>query len=111
MDDYPKDSSGRPHLLALNRWGSVFTAQGFEFGRCGVIIGPDFRWDPADERWIVDVDQTRYGALATAARSDSDFEDLIRNHYRVLLTRAMAGTVIYSTDLDTRMKLEELINL
>ncbi len=110
IDGYPKDSSWASVPAGAEQVGSVFTAQGFEFDRCGVIIGNDFRWDPAAERWIVDIAATRYGALATAARSDSDVEDLIRNHYRVLLTRAMAGTVIYSTDPATRAKLAEIIN-
>lgn len=110
IDGYPKDSLWASTPSGAEQVGSVFTAQGFEFGRCGVIMGADFRWEPAAHRWIVDVSATRYGALATAARSDSDFEDLIRNHYRVLLTRAMAGTVIYSTDAATRQKLREMIN-
>lgn len=107
---YPKDSAWASTPTGAEQVGSVFTAQGFEFGRCGVIIGPDFRWDPAAQQWIVDVTQTRYGALATAARSDDAFIDLIRNHYRVLLTRAMAATVIYCTDSATRDKLAEFIN-
>lgn len=34
---------------------------------------------------------------------------LIRNTYKVLLTRGMVGTVVYSTDPETQAKLRELV--
>lgn len=116
IDGYPADSSWASKATGKEQVGSVFTAQGFEFGRCGVIIGPDFRWDPASDEWVVDLSQTKYGQLAAAARraadpeAEADAEDLVRNHYRVLLTRAMAVTTIYATDAATRAKLAQLIN-
>jgi DUF2075 family protein len=116
IDGYPAGSSWASKASGAEQVGSVFTAQGFEFGRCGVIIGPDFRWDPESDEWVVDVSQTRYGQLLAAARraadpeAEADVEDLIRNHYRVLLTRAMAATTIYATDPATRAKLAELVN-
>ncbi|MGY1601676.1 DNA/RNA helicase domain-containing protein [Geodermatophilus sp. SYSU D00815] len=116
IDGYPADASWASKPEGVEQVGSVFTAQGFEFGRCGVIIGPDFRWDPESDRWIVDVSKTKYGHLLTAARradnpeEKADAEDLVRNHYRVLLTRAMAATTIYAVDDATRAKLAELVN-
>jgi DUF2075 family protein len=41
--------------------------------------------------------------------SDADVDRLIRNTYKVLLTRGMVGTVVYSTDSETRAKLRELV--
>ena len=41
--------------------------------------------------------------------SDADFDRLVRNVYKVLLTRGMIGTVIYSTDAATRDALHELV--
>ncbi len=35
---------------------------------------------------------------------------LIRNTYKVLLTRGMVGTIVYSTDPETREKLRELVD-
>ncbi len=72
--------------------------------------GPDFRWDPQAEHWVVDVTQTKYPKLLRAARNAPEMADLVRNHYRVLSTRAMSSTVIYSTDEATRAKLAALIN-
>ncbi len=34
---------------------------------------------------------------------------LIRNVYKVLLTRSLSGTIIYSTDEETRDKLRTLV--
>ncbi len=39
---------------------------------------------------------------------DADVDRLIRNTYKVLLTRGMVGTIVYSTDPETREKLREL---
>jgi hypothetical protein len=87
--------------------GCVYTAQGFEYDWSGVILGPDL--------------VARHGRVVTVreANKDPDFKkrsvtDLqydrhIRNIYKVLLTRGMAGTVIYATDLQTQEFLAELI--
>ena len=44
-----------------------------------------------------------------AAVSDHEFERLVRNVYKVLLTRGMIGTVIYSVDQETREMLRTLV--
>jgi len=41
---------------------------------------------------------------------DLEFGRLVRNVYKVLLTRGLSGTVIYSTDDETRAKLQELVS-
>ena len=39
--------------------------------------------------------------------SDEQTDRLIRNTYKVLMTRGMRGTVLYSTDVETREFLAE----
>jgi len=39
--------------------------------------------------------------------TDADFDRLIRNVYKVLLTRGMLGVGIYSTDRETREFIEQ----
>lgn len=87
--------------------GCVYTAQGFEYDWSGVIIGPDL--------------VARHGTMVTVREASKDPEfkkrsvtDLqyarhIRNIYKVLLTRGMAGTVIYAVDPQTREFLAGLI--
>ncbi|MFG2519103.1 DNA/RNA helicase domain-containing protein [Streptomyces sp. NPDC048527] len=85
--------------------GCVYTAQGFEYDWSGVIIGPDLVW--RGDRWVTDRTASKDPAFKKST-PDSDVDRLIRNTYKVLLTRGMVGTVIYSTDIETREKLREL---
>lgn len=86
--------------------GSVYTAQGFEYDWSGVILGPDLVW--RNGKWVVDRAASKDPVFRKAV-ADDDVHRLILNTYKVLLTRGMAGTVIYSTDAATRVKLRELI--
>ncbi|MEU3622557.1 hypothetical protein BS329_03610 [Amycolatopsis coloradensis] len=86
--------------------GSVYSAQGFEYDYGGVILGPDLRW--RDDRWVTDPAATHDDALDGAAAADVDL--WVRRTYRVLLTRARAGTVLYSTDTETRALLHAVID-
>lgn len=87
--------------------GCVYTAQGFEYDYAGVIIGPDLVW--RDGRWVSVRRANRDPDFRNAKRvSDEDFDRLVRNVYKVLLTRGMRGVAIYSTDEPTRRHLREL---
>lgn len=86
--------------------GCVYTAQGFEYDWSGVIMGPDLVW--RIDRWVVDRTASKDPSF-TKATSDDDVDRLVRNTYKVLLTRGMIGTVVYSTDPETREKLRTLI--
>ncbi|GGX42730.1 DUF2075 domain-containing protein [Streptomyces fructofermentans] len=87
--------------------GCVYTAQGFEYDWSGVIIGPDLVW--RGDRWITDRTASK-DPVFKKSTSDSDVDRLIRNTYKVLLTRGMVGTIVYSTDPETREKLRELVS-
>jgi hypothetical protein len=85
--------------------GCVYTAQGFEYDWSGVIIGPDLVW--RGDRWVTDRSASK-DPVFKKSTPDADVDRLIRNTYKVLLTRGMIGTVVYSTDAETREKLREL---
>ncbi|MFJ4577942.1 DNA/RNA helicase domain-containing protein [Streptomyces echinatus] len=85
--------------------GCVYTAQGFEYDWSGVIIGPDLLW--RDGRWITNRAASK-DPVFKKATPDADVDRLIRNTYKVLLTRGMIGTIVYSTDPETRQRLREL---
>lgn len=86
--------------------GCVYTAQGFEYDWSGVIIGPDLVW--RGDRWVTDRTASK-DPVFKRSTSDADVDRLIRNTYKVLLTRGMVGTVVYSTDRETQEKLRELV--
>lgn len=85
--------------------GCVYTAQGFEYDWSGVIIGPDLVW--RGDRWVTDRTASK-DPVFKRSTPDTDVDRLIRNTYKVLLTRGMVGTIVYSTDAETREKLREL---
>lgn len=89
--------------------GCIYTAQGFEYEWSGVIIGPDLV--ARDGRLVSRRSESADPAFRRATRSLSDMEAdrLIRNTYKVLMTRGMRGTMVYSTDPETRDYLAELI--
>ncbi|MBG0821153.1 DUF2075 domain-containing protein [Planomonospora sp. ID91781] len=88
--------------------GCVYTAQGFEYDWSGVIIGPDLV--ARDGSLITVRSENRDPAFRSRkAVSDADFDKLVRNVYKVLLTRGMRGTVIYARDQATRDFLARLI--
>ncbi|GIF66224.1 ATP-binding protein [Asanoa ishikariensis] len=76
--------------------GCVYTAQGFEYEWSGVILGPDLV--ARDGRLTTVPSASKDPALTKG----TDADRLIRNTYKVLLTRGMRGTLIYSTDAETR---------
>lgn len=87
--------------------GCVYTAQGFEYDWNGVIIGPDLVW--RGEAWVHNRTANKDPDFRSRSRvSDLEFSRLVRNVYKVLLTRGMVGTIIYSPDEETRAFLRSL---
>ena len=88
--------------------GCVYTAQGFEYDWNGVIIGPDLVW--RRDRWVSVRDRNKDPDFRNRTKvGDREFDHLVRNVYKVLLTRGMKGTVLYSTDKETRDFLRDLV--
>lgn len=88
--------------------GCIYTAQGFEYDWNGVILGPDLIW--RDGRFVTVRSANRDPDFAARKGvPDARFDLLVRHVYKVLLTRGMVGTVIYSTDRQTREALRALI--
>lgn len=85
--------------------GCIYTAQGFEYDWNGVILGPDLVW--RDDRWIAQPKASKDPALR--GLSPDRVDPLLRNVYKVLLTRGMVGTLVYSMDLETHAMLERVI--
>lgn len=82
----------------MDQMGTVYTAQGFEFDYIGVIIGPDLTYNLDKQEWEGHKENS---SDSVVKRSKDKFVDLIKNTYRVLLTRGMKGCYIYFMDKDT----------
>jgi uncharacterized protein len=87
--------------------GCVYTAQGFEYDWSGVIIGPDLI--ARQGRTITVREANKDPEFKKRSVTDFQYDRHIRNIYKVLLTRGMAGTVIYAVDPQTREFLAELV--
>ena len=89
--------------------GCVYTAQGFEYDWNGVLMGPDLVW--RNDRWVAVRAANRDPDFRNPKKvSDQEFDALVRNVYKVLLSRGMRGTLLFSTDPETQSLLERLIN-
>lgn len=81
----------------IDQIGCIYTAQGFEYDYAGVIIGKDLVYDWEANAWKAQ----KHESADTAVKKASNFLDLIKNQYRVLLTRGMLGCYVYFVDRAT----------
>lgn len=88
--------------------GCVYTAQGFEYDWNGVLLGPDLVW--RTDRWVAVRSANRDPDFKNTKKvSNQDFDLLVRNVYKVLLTRGLRGVYLHSTDDETQRFLESLV--
>lgn len=95
-DMWASDPNGKDQV------GCVYTAQGFEFDYVGVIIGRDLVYRPR-EGWLGQPQFSHDSVVTGSAKQDlSRFTELVKQTYRVLLTRGLKGCYIYFQDEQTR---------
>ncbi|MEW6511718.1 MAG: DUF2075 domain-containing protein [Bacteroidota bacterium] len=82
----------------IEQVGCVYTAQGFEFDYVGVIIGRDLRFDFRKKVWRGYPEESHDSVVK---RSGDRFTDLVKNTYRVLLSRGLKGCYVTFLDKDT----------
>ena len=90
--------------------GCIYTAQGFEYEWSGVIIGPDLI--ARNGRLVTNRDgfkDPNFRSRKTV--SDAEADRLIRNTYKVLMTRGMRGAILYAADAETRAFLADLVHV
>jgi uncharacterized protein len=86
-----------------NQIGCVYTAQGFEFGTVGVIFGPDLRFEADSGSWTGNPDASFDSDLK---KSGTSFTKLVKQCYRVLMTRGIEACWVYFMDDSTRRYFE-----
>ncbi|RJQ76683.1 DUF2075 domain-containing protein [Pseudonocardiaceae bacterium YIM PH 21723] len=84
--------------------GCIYTAQGFEYDWSGVIFGKDLV--RREGKWSANRLASKDPAVSRA--DELHFAALIKNTYKVLLTRGMRGTVVFSEDPETHEFLAEM---
>jgi hypothetical protein len=82
--------------------GCIYSAQGFEFDRVGVIWGEDLVW--RKNRWVAQRERSFDSPLKVKT---VDMLKLLRNVYRVLLTRGIRETWLLCLDDETKEHIAE----
>jgi phage repressor protein C with HTH and peptisase S24 domain len=82
----------------IEQVGCVYTAQGFEFDYVGVIFGPDLRYNLDSQAWEGHRGDSKDNEVR---RGGERFVDLVKNTYRVLLSRGLKGCYVHFMDKDT----------
>ncbi|GGI09389.1 DUF2075 domain-containing protein [Egicoccus halophilus] len=104
----------KSHLWAsepggLEQVGCIYTAQGFEFDYVGVIFGDDLVYRPR-EGWVGRSEFSKDSGLKRGLDAE-EFTALVKNTYRVLLSRGLKGCYVYFTDEKTRDFFESRIDI
>lgn len=96
----PKEVHWAHDPNGIGQIGCIYTAQGFEFDYVGVIFGSDLTYDLESQSWNGNKEQSHD---TTVKRSGERFTDLVKNTYRVLLSRGMKGCYVYFMDKNTEL--------
>jgi hypothetical protein len=104
VPDVPESDYWATDDRGFGQVGCIYTAQGFEYDWSGVIFGADLV--RRDGEWVPVRANSRDPLVKRA--DDLHFAALIKNTYKVLLTRGMRGTAVYSVDPETQEFLEEM---
>jgi DUF2075 family protein len=102
---------------SVDQIGCVHTSQGLEFAYVGVIVGEDMRFEGGRvitdraKRAKTDASLKGIGQIAKtdSERADRIADEIIRNTYRVLMTRGMKGCYVYCRDAALGDHLRSLI--
>lgn len=93
----------------LDRIGCIHTIQGVDMSYAGVIIGKDLKYRGG--HLVFDKSENAKTDSASGIRNldDETAARLIRNTYKVLLTRGMYGTYVYCEDKELGIYLKSLL--
>jgi hypothetical protein len=94
----PKEVHWAYDPRGIDQVGCVYTAQGFEFDYVGVIWGPDLVYESSKEAWS----GNREASHDHVVRGSRErFVELVKNTYRVLLSRGLKGCYVHFMDRGT----------
>lgn len=94
---------------AADEIGCIHTSQGYDLNYCGVILGPDIRYDKAKRKIVIEPScfcDPFYNRHRQSI-SDTDIRDYIINAYRTMLLRGIYGCYVYAVDDDLRDYLKQ----
>jgi len=98
----PKSSFWASDPGGVDQVGCVYTAQGFEFDYVGVVFGRDLVYR-GRQGWVGQPEFSHDSVVKGAAKDSLErFTELVKQTYRVLLTRGLKGCYVHFEDAQTR---------
>lgn len=91
--------------------GCIHTVQGYDLNYCGVIIGPDIKYDKKEKRIFIDREQYYDRNGRAGIENEAELERYIKNIYSVLMTRGIKGTYVYIVDEPLRELFREVLKM
>ncbi|MFC3749532.1 DNA/RNA helicase domain-containing protein [Paenibacillus sp. GCM10012306] len=96
------------HEHGLEQIGCVHTSQGLEFDYVGVIIGNDLKFDPKSMQIYAEYNEYKDTMGKRGLKNNNQqLTALIKNIYKVLISRGMKGCYLYCRDPELREYLED----
>lgn len=80
---------------SINEIGCIHTIQGYDLNYAGVIFGNEIKYDPANDKIIIDKSEYHDLQGKTALKDEDELKEYILNIYRTLMTRGIRGTYVY----------------
>lgn len=90
----------------LDQIGCIYSAQGFEFDYCGVIVGNDLTWNDRQGMWMGE----KTNSCDNVVKRSKNLVRHLANTYRVLFSRGMKGTYVYFVDSATKRRFQALLS-
>lgn len=92
---------------AINEVGCIHTVQGYDLNYVGVIIGPEFYYNPLKKKFGVNKEKYFDTNGRNGITDPNELERYVINIYKTLLTRGIKGTYIYICDENLRNYFKE----
>jgi DUF2075 family protein len=95
----------------INQVGCVHTSQGLEFDYVGIIIGKDLQFNSQINKYFTDWNEYKDKKGKQGLNKNLEgLNKLVRNIYRILLTRGMKGCYVYFVDKEAEQYFKQRMN-
>ena len=85
----------------IDQVGCIHTSQGLEFDYVGVIVGNDLTFDPDSLSYNSDHEKYKDSVGKKGLKNNpKELNRLVRNIYKILMTRGMKGCYVYFSDIN-----------
>lgn len=96
----------------IDQVGCIHTSQGLEFDYVGIIVGQDLEYDSSKEVFRTDYNKykDKVGRKGLGDNPD-ELNRLVRNIYKILMTRGMKGCYVYFMDKDVEEHFKQRLKI